>query len=194
MYFPYTAEVWGPSWAVGSKLVVRARGNPRALVSGIRAALRQVDPHIPLADVATMDDVVRLMTGRRRFSVLLVGLFALTALVLNVAGLYGVMSNAVTQRTHEIGVRIALGSDRARVFRLFLVGASRQVLAGLAVGLAGALAAAITMRSMVYGVSVWNPAFVLAAAGVVVLTAFAAIVFPVRRAARVNPVQALRAE
>jgi predicted permease len=194
MYFPYTAEVWGPSWAVGSKLVVRTRGNPRALVSSIRAALRQVDPHIPLSDVATMDDVVRLMTESRRFSVLLVGLFALTALVLNVAGLYGVMSNAVTQRTHEIGVRIALGSNRARVFRLFLVGASRQLLAGLAVGLAGALAAATTLRSMVYGVSVWNPAFVLAAAGVVVPTAFAAIVFPVLRASRVNPVQALRTE
>jgi putative ABC transport system permease protein len=194
MYFPYTAEVWGPSWAVGSKLVVRARGNPRALVSGIRAALREIDPHIPLADVATMNEVVQLMTGRRRFSVLLVGLFALTALVLNVAGLYGVMSNTVTRRTHEIGVRIALGSNRARVFRLFLVAASQQLLAGLVVGLAGTLAAATTMRSMVYGVSVWNPAFMLAAAGVIVPTTFVAIVFPVRRACRVNPVQALHTE
>jgi predicted permease len=194
MYFPYTAEVWGPSWAVWSKLVVRASGDPRALVSAIRMAIREIDPHIPLADVTTMDEVVHVVTGRRRFSVLLVGLFALTALVLNVAGLYGVMSYAVTQRTHEVGVRMALGSDRARVFRLFVAGASRQLLAGLALGLTGAIAAATAMRSMVYGVSVWNPAFMLAAASVMVPVAFLAILVPVLRATRVDPVQALRTD
>jgi putative ABC transport system permease protein len=179
---------------VWSKLVVRASGDPRALVSGIRGAIRGIDHHIPLADATTMEEVVHVTTGRRRFSMLLVGLFALTALILNVAGLYGVMSYAVTQRTHEIGVRVALGSNRAGVFRLFLTGASRQLLAGLAFGLAGALAAATTMRSMVYGVSVWNPAFMLAAAGVMVPVAFAAVLVPVLRATRVDPVQALRTE
>jgi predicted permease len=194
MYFPYTAEVWGAYWAAQSKLVVRAGGDPRPLVSSIRVTLHQVDPHVPLADVATMGEVVHLVTGHRRFSVLLVGLFALTALILNVAGLYGVMSYAVTQRTHEIGVRVALGSSRARLFRLFLAGASRQLLAGLAVGLAGALAAATTLRGMVYDVSVWNPTFMLVAAAVIVPVAFVAVLVPVARAARVDPVAALRNE
>jgi len=194
MYLPYTAEVWGAYWAAQSKLVVRAGGDPRALVSSIRATVHQVDPHVPLADVATMGEVVHLVTGRRRFSVLLVGLFALTALILNVAGLYGVMSYAVTQRTHEIGVRVALGSSRGRLFRLFLTGASRQLLAGLAVGLAGALAAATTLRSMVYGVSVWNPTFMLVAAAVMAVVVLVAVLAPVARAARVDPVQALRNE
>ncbi len=194
MYLPYTSEAWGAYWAAQSKLVVRAGGDPRGLVSGIRATLHQVDPHVPLADVATMGEVVHLVTGRRRFSVLLVGLFALTALILNVAGLYGVMSYAVTQRTHEIGVRVALGSSRGRLFRLFLTGASRQLLAGLAVGLAGALAAATTLRSMVYGVSVWNPTFMLVAAAVMAVVVLVAVLAPVARAARVDPVQALRNE
>jgi ABC-type antimicrobial peptide transport system permease subunit len=141
-----------------------------------------------------MDEVVHLATGHRRFSVLLVGLFALTAVILNVAGLYGVMSFTVTQRTHEIGVRLALGSSRGRLFRLFLAGASRQLLAGLAIGLAGALAGATTLRSMVYEVSVWNPTFVLLAAAVIVLVAFGAVLAPVARAARVDPVKALRTE
>lgn len=191
MYFPYTAEVWGP---LRGTLVVRADGDPRSLVAGVRAVVREVDDQIPVAEVFTMEDMVGRATGRRRFSMLLVGLFAATALILIVAGTYGVMSYAVSQRTHEIGVRVALGADRAGVFRLFLTRAAGHVVPGLGLGVVGALAASTVTRSMVYGISALSPLSLLAAAGVMIPVALAAIIVPVLRATRVDPVEALRAE
>ncbi len=125
---------------------------------------------------------------------LLVGLFAGTALILIVAGTYGVMPYAVSQRTHEIGVRIALGADKTLVFRHFTVRAVWLLAPGILLGLLGAFAATTITRSMVYGISALNPLYVLAAAGVMLLVAFAAISVPVLRATRVDPVEALRAE
>jgi putative ABC transport system permease protein len=191
MYFPYTAEVWGP---IRGTLVVRAHGDPRSLVTGVRAAVRKVDPQIPVAEAFTMADMVSRATGRRRFSMLLVGLFAATALILIVAGTYGVMSYAVSQRTHEIGVRVALGADKAGVFRLFLTRAARQIVPGLGLGVAGALAASTVTSSMVYGISALSPVHLLAAVGVMIPVAFVAILVPVLRATQVNPVEALRTE
>jgi predicted permease len=191
MYFPHTAEVWGP---LHGKLVVRASGDPLSLVAGVRAAVHEMDNQIPVAEPSTMADVVRRVTGRRRFSVLLVGLFAATALILIVAGTYGVMSYAVSQRTHEIGVRVALGADRREVARLFLTRAAHQVLPGLGVGLVGTLAASTITRSMVYELSALNPLYLVAAVAVMVPVALAATLVPVLRATHVNPVQALRTE
>jgi len=191
MYFPYTAEVWGP---IRGTLVVRAHGDPRSLVTGVRAAVREVDPQIPVAEAFTMADMVSRATGRRRFSMLLMGLFAATALILIVAGTYGVMSYAVSQRTHEIGVRVALGADKAGVFRLFLASAAHQVVPGLGLGVAGALAASTVTSSMVYGISALSPVHLLAAVGVMIPVAFVAILVPVLRATQVNPVEALRTE
>ena len=125
---------------------------------------------------------------------LLVGLFAATALILIVAGTYGVMSYAVAQRTHEIGVRVALGAPRGEVARLFLARASRLVLPGLAAGLAGALAASTVTRSMVYEVSALSPQYLVAATAVMIPVALAATLVPVLRATRVDPVRALRTE
>jgi len=191
MYFPYTAELWGP---VRAQLVVRTAGDPSSLVAPIRDVVRRIDDQIPVAEPATMADILYRETGPRRFSTLLVGLFAATALILIVAGTYGVMSYTVSQRTHEIGVRVALGADKERVLRHFLARAGRLFLPGLLVGLLGALAASTMTQSMVYGVSTLSPSYTVTAAGVMLIVAFAAIAVPVLRAARVDPVKALRTE
>jgi ABC-type antimicrobial peptide transport system permease subunit len=160
----------------------------------VRAAVAEGDDQIPMAEPSTMADVVYRSTGRRRFSMLLVGLFAATALILIVAGTYGVMSYAVSQRTHEIGVRMALGAHRREVAGLFLARAARQVLPGLAVGLAGALAASTVTRGMVYGISALSPLYLASAAAVMVPVALVASLVPVLRATRVDPTRALRSD
>jgi predicted permease len=191
MYFPHTAEVWGPLRAL---LVVRASRHPDLLVAPIREVVREIDDQIPVAEFSTMADMLHNRTGRRRFATLLIGLFAATALILIVAGTYGVMSYSVSQRTQEIGVRVALGADKALVFRHFLARAGRLLGPGLALGLLGTLATSTVTRSMVYGVSSLNPLYVAAAVAVMIVVAFAAITVPVLRATRVDPVQALRTE
>ena len=191
MYFPHTAEVWGPRWA---QLVVRAEGDPSPLAAAIREVVREIDTQIPVAEPSTMAEILRQSTGRRRFSVLLIALFAATALVLIVAGTYGMMSYAVSQRTHEIGVRIALGAHKILVFRHFLARAARLFGPGLILGLLGTIAASALTRSMVFGVSPLSLVYVAVSVGAMIFVASAAIAIPVLRATRVNPVQALRAE
>jgi len=191
MYFPYTAEVWG---TIGAHLVVRVDGDPDAVVGMIRNVVREIDEQIPMAAPFTMGEILHDSTGRRRFSMLLVGLFAGTALILIIAGTYGVMSYAVTQRTHEIGVRVALGADRRLVFRHFIGRALWLVGPGLLVGLLGAYAATAITGSMVYGINSLNPLYVTVAALVMLTVAFAAITLPILRASRVDPVEALRSE
>jgi hypothetical protein len=191
MYFPHTAEVWGP---IRAQLVVRAASDPNALVSSIRGVVREVDAQIAVAEPSTMADVRHGRTGQRRFMMLLVGLFAVAALILIVAGTYGVMSYAVSQRTHEIGVRVALGADKVLVFRHFLVRAARLFVPGLVVGLLGALAASTLTQSLVYGIGALNPLYVAAAVVVMMVVSFTAISVPVVRATRIDPVRALRAE
>ena len=191
MYFPHTAEVWGQRPA---QLVVRAEGDPRLLSAAIRKVVREIDPQIPVAEPATMAEILHQQTGRRRFSAVLIALFAAMALILIVAGTYGVMSYAVSQRTHEIGVRIALGADKGIVLRHFLARASRLFGPGLILGLLGIFAASALMRSMVYGVSALNPIYVALSVGSMIFLTFAAIAIPVLRASQVNPVEALKAE
>jgi hypothetical protein len=115
MYFPHSAELWSYT-----RLVVRAAGDPQALVPALRQAVREIDSQIPFSGVRSMDDVVTRANERRRFYTLLVTLFAVTALILVVAGTYGVMSYYVSRRTHEVGVRVALGADSGKVMGLFL--------------------------------------------------------------------------
>ena len=191
MYFPHTCEGWGPIWA---QLVVRAEGDPSHLAPAIRRVVREIDPQIPVADPSTMADILQRRTGRRRFSMLLIGLFAATALILIVAGTYGVMSYAVSQRTHEIGVRIALGADKILVFRYFFARAARLFCPGLILGLLGTFAASSLTRNMVFGVGALNLIYVSIAIGAMIVVGSAAVAIPVLRATRVSPVQALRAE
>lgn len=191
MYFPYTSEVWGPPWA---HLVVRTNGNPNALTAAIRETVARIDPEIPVAEPSTMAEILHQSTGRRRLAMSLMTLFAATALALIVAGTYGVMSYTVSQRTHEIGVRMALGADKRLVVRHFLIRSARLFGPGLAIGLVGSLAASALTRSMVFGVSPLSPVHAACAISSLIIVTSAAITVPVLRAARVNPVEALKME
>ncbi len=189
MYFHFDNEVW-----TFTQLVVRLSGEPLALTGALREVLRDLDDQVPLAGVRTMADAVKKATERRRFFMLLVSLFAVTALILVVAGTYGVMSYYVSRRTHEIGLRLALGADSKRVLRLFLSRGLLLVALGLVIGLGGSLAAARLTSSMVFGISPFDPWFLVQGAILMMLVALAAITVPVLRATRVDPNAALRSE
>lgn len=191
MFFPYTSEVWGV-WR--QYLVVRAAGDPESLAPAVREAIRGLDSSIPVPAPYTMATVLEESTAGRRFSTLLVGLFALTALLLIISGTYGVVSYAVGQRTHEIGVRMTLGADGGKVAALFLKRVAYLVLPGLGVGILGAWGASRITRSMVYGIEAMSPMHLILAGVVMISVALAATVVPVRRATGVDPLNALSAD
>lgn len=191
MYFPHTAEVWGPIWG---NLIVRTGGGAEAMAVAIRQTLEGLDSSIPSATPITMGRILRDSTAGRRFSLLLVSLFAATALLLIVAGTYGVLSYAVSQRTHEIGVRMTLGADKTRVSRLFLARAGILVGSGLALGILGAWIASRLTSSLVFGITAMSPLHMAVAAGVMVLIGLAATLVPVARATAVDPLEALRVD
>ena len=174
--------------------VVRTRGDPSAAVGAVRAAVHTVDPDLPLAAINSMDELITQTTGPRRFSVLLLGGFAALAMVLAMIGLYGVVSHLVTQRTREIGVRVALGAAARDVLGLVLRQGLRLALLGVGVGLVAALLLTGVMRSMLFGVGARDPVTFVAAPALLIAVAVLASWLPARRAARVAPIEALRAE
>jgi putative ABC transport system permease protein len=189
IYFHHSSQVW-----TFTRLVVRVAGDPLALTPALRQVLGGMDSQVPLAGAQTMGEALYEATARRRFSTLMVSLFAVTALILVIAGTYGVMSYYVSRRTHEIGVRVALGADSRKVLRLFLSRGLVLVALGLAIGLVGSLAAAQLTSSMVFGISPYSPWFLGQGALVMLAVALAAISVPVFRATRVDPNDALRTE
>jgi len=191
LYFPHTAEVWGTIWA---RLIVRTAGDPTVLAPAIRTAVRDIDAAIPITAPFTMGKVLRDAAAGRRFSMLLVALFAATALLLIVTGTYGVVSYSVSQRTHEIGVRMTLGAEKARVARLFLARTGVLFLVGMGFGVFGAFVGAALTGSMVYGISPLSPLHMAGAAMVMVVVTGAATMVPVWRATAVDPLEALREE
>jgi putative ABC transport system permease protein len=189
MYFPHSLELWS-----STGLVVRAAGDPLALVPSLKRAVHEIDSQLPLDNIRTMSDLVRITTERRRFYMLLFSLFAVTALILVTTGTYGVLSYYVSQRTHEIGVRVALGATKGKVMRLFLGQGLRLILLGTAIGLVGSVMSSKLMENMVFGISASHPALLGGGALLMTVVALAAIAAPVFRAIRVDPNQALRAE
>ncbi|AHG93846.1 permease (plasmid) [Gemmatirosa kalamazoonensis] len=181
------------SGGIPTALVVRARAEPTALTASIRRALSAIDPDAAIADVRTMPQVVGDYLAPWRLLAALLGAFAGAALGIAAVGIYGVMAYAVAQRTHEIGIRMALGAERARVMTMVLRQAMALVAAGVAFGALGALGTARALSFLLYGVGAGDP---LALGAVVALLAVVALVaawVPARRAARVDPVVALRA-
>ena len=175
-------------------LIVRSTVDPMRLAASIQREIRGIDPDQPVAEVRTLDAVVAKSIARPRFDTLLLGIFAAVALVLASVGLYGVMNYSATQRTHEIGIRMALGASRSDILRLVVGNGMLLTLIGIGIGLAGALALTRTMQTFLFGISASD---LLTFAGVPTLLALVALfatLIPARKATRVDPTVALRCE
>jgi len=188
----YMAFSQNPSSYVG--LAIRSRGDHGALFSAVRSIVAELDPELPVHDMRPMERVVAETLATRRLTLWLVGAFGALALVLSSVGIYGVMSYAVTERAHEIGVRTALGAQREDIFRLFVGSGMRLAGIGLVIGAAAAFLAARTMTSLLFGVSASDPVTYLVIATLLALAAFAACYVPARRALAVDPIVALRCD
>jgi putative ABC transport system permease protein len=178
----------------GFYLAVRTSSDPAAIVSNLRQIVRSLDPEVPLFQVRTMQDVLSESVAPRRFNMLLLAAFAGLALLLASIGIYGVMSYSVSQYTHEIGIRMALGARAADVLQLIVRQGMALVLIGLAVGAAGALALTRVMASLLFDVKPWDPLTLTSVSMLLAAVAFAASYIPARRATRVDPMIALRYE
>ena len=178
----------------GMALVVRARVEPRSLVSAVKAQVHAIDPDQPVYRFQTMVQKVSASIAQPRFTTLLLTAFAALAACMAIVGTYGVVSYAVAQRRREIGVRMALGADRADVARMVLGQGLRLVAAGIILGLAGALGVTRLMEGLLYGVSATDPLTLATMGGLLELSAALAIAIPVRRGSRVDPAVALRYE
>ncbi len=189
LYVSYLDDPWHHM-----SLAVRAGGEPTALVNRLREEIAAVDGEVPLANVKEMDEYVSESFSPQRFSALLLTVFAVAALGLAALGVYGVISNAVAQRTHEIGIRIALGARGGDVLRLVVGQGMRPVLLGLGAGLAGALALTRVLESLLYGVSAFDPSVFAGVSLLLAAVALVACYLPARRATRVDPMNALRHE
>jgi len=175
-------------------LAVRTAMEPSAVVSAIRMAVRAADAKIPIARIQTADDIVSASLGPRRFNMLLIACFAAVALVLASVGLYGVMSYLVSQRTHDIGVRLALGALPADVFRLVVGRGMLLAAAGSLIGLCGAFWLTRWLQTLLFRVEPTDPMTFAAVLVVLLAVALVACYIPARRATRVDPVIALRYE
>ncbi len=175
-------------------LTARTSGDPMSLVSAIRGEVMAADKNQPVFAIQTMDRVIEQSIAARRFSMQLLIIFAVVALVLAAVGIYGVMSYSVTQRTHEIGIRMALGAERRDIIRLVVGQGLILTLAGVGIGVIAAFALTRVMSSLLFGVSVTDPVTFAALSAVITIVAIAACYIPARRATKVDPMIALRYE
>lgn len=175
-------------------LVVRTNTEPNSLVPALRGEVGRLDPQLPLYNITTMSAAVTDTLGVRRFAMAVLGLFAGVALLLALSGIYGVIAHAVAQRTHEIGIRMALGAAREDVLRMILGEGGRLALVGVAIGIGAAFLLTQWLRALLYGVSATDPVTFLAVALLLLFTAMFACWIPARRASRVDPMIALRSE
>ena len=189
-FLPYTQA---PS--SGMTVVARAQdGNATSLVSLIRGAALEIDPTQAVHEQKTMDQILGDMTSQRRFNMILFGIFAAIALILAAVGIYGVISYTVAQRTHEIGVRIALGASGGAVLKLILRQGLVLAGVGVAIGVGTALLLTRLMASLLYGISATDPLTFVAVSAVLLVIALVSCLIPARRATRTDPMVALRYE
>jgi putative ABC transport system permease protein len=174
--------------------VVRAKSDPLALANAARRVIHGIDSAQPVSDVRAMEAVVRETFGRQKFSALLLVGFSFVSLLLAAVGIYGVLAYSVTERTREIGVRVALGAEPGRILKLVLGGAVRMVVLGALAGTAGALALTGLLKSLLFGVQAHDAATFAVVLAVLFAAALLAAYLPARRASRLAPVDALRAE
>ena len=190
MYWPVAQIRETPSLAI----VVRTQTDPAALAPTVRSAVAEIDPAQPIYDMETLDQLVAKSLSQRRFTLTLMLMFGVTALILSASGIYGVMAFAVTQRTQEIGIRMALGARAADVLRMVVRSGMLLALLGVVAGLIGAFALTRLMSTLLFGVSPTDLlTFGLVTAGLL-MVALLACYIPARRATKVDPLIALRSE
>jgi len=189
LYFSMGQDLW-PAMS----LVVHSSVEPASLSASVRQAVNEVDRSVPVADVKTMEHIVSESITQPRFNLFLLGLFSAVAMVLSAAGIYGVTAYTVTQRTHELGIRIALGAQVSDVLRMILGQGMAVIGIGLLVGLAAAFGLMRLLRSLLFGVGENDPLTFAAITVVLVLVALIACYIPARRATKVDPLVALRYE
>jgi putative ABC transport system permease protein len=191
---PHIYVPMGQFAPVNAVVFLRSRGDTGSLGEAVRREVEKVDPNIPVHSISSMDEIITRSLADRRFALELLGIFAAVALMLAAIGIYGVMAYSFSQRTHEIGIRIALGAQRVDIFRM-AVGEGMQLVAiGLTVGLAGAVTLTRFVRTMLFDVSASDPITFGAISALLAAVAFVACYVPARRATRVDPLAALRDE
>jgi putative ABC transport system permease protein len=178
----------------GMSLVVRSVGEPAGVVAGIRQAVNEVDKSVPVSNFETMDHIVSESVTQPRFNLFLLGLFSVIALLLSAAGIYGVTAYMVTQRTHELGIRLALGAQVGDVLRMILGQGMAVILVGVVIGLGASFALMRVMKSLLFGVTERDPLTFVLITLTLMLTALLACYIPARRATKVDPLEALRTE
>jgi predicted permease len=189
VYIPYYGATFSPA-----HFVLHTTGSRAVLVPRLRALLSEIDPNLPLANVQSLDEMVGESVASRRFTMLLLAVFAAVAVLLALAGVYGVLSYSIARRRAEIGMRIALGASRASVLRLVMGQGMRPVLFGLVLGLAGALALSRVMTGLLFEVTPADPATYIGVAVLLALAAGVSCYLPARSATRLDVVAALREE
>jgi putative ABC transport system permease protein len=188
-YLPYDQDPIG-----GMSIVVRSAADPMTLLPALRTQVHALDPELPLYKAQRMEDYLADSVAQRRFISLLCSIFASAGLLLAVVGLFGVISYSVAQRTHEIGVRVAVGAAKTDILRLILGEGMGITLVGVGVGLLGAVGLSSAVKSQLFGISATDPMTFLGVVVTLSLVALAACYLPARRAARVDPMVALRYE
>lgn len=188
-YFPF----WQLPFT-GMTVIIKATGDPNQLIASAREQVRQVDPDQPIYNIRTMDQIRAESVAGERLNLTLFSIFAGIALLLAIVGIYGVMSYTVTQRTHEIGIRMAIGAQQRDVFKMIMGQGMMLALIGIAVGLVGAFALTRLMATMLFGVTATDPATFAAIAILLTIVALLACYLPGRRATKVDPVVSLRYE
>jgi putative ABC transport system permease protein len=192
-YRPFLQQATWELWPQLS-LAVRSTRDPGLLVPALRAAVASADPNVPLSDIAAASDMISRTAARPRTTTALLGAFALAALLLGAIGIYGVMSHAVARRTRDTGIRMALGARAENVLAATVRQGLMLVLAGVALGLVGAVAATRVLRAMLFGVSPVDPVLYASVPCLFAIVAIAATWGPARRAARIDPVIAIRSD
>jgi putative ABC transport system permease protein len=175
-------------------LVIRTASDPGTLTEAVRREVRAVDADLPVFGVRTMEQVMQAAVSQRRFAMVMLGVFAFIALTLSAVGIYGVMAYSVTQRTHEIGIRMALGAQPRDVLRMVIGQGLILTLAGMAAGLAGAFLVTRFLSTLLFGVSARDPITFVGISLLLSVVALLACYIPARRAMRVDPMVALRYE
>jgi len=189
----YTPTPFAASWNP-MNLLIRTSGEPAAQVAAVRSTLGSIDPNIPVYDVRTLDELLANSLGSRRFTMFLLAVFAGVALLLACVGLFAVMAFLVSQRTHEIGVRLALGARPGDVFGLVIGRGMSLAAVGSALGVGGAWAIGRFLESMLYQIKPTDPLTLAAAPVALMVVALLACYVPARRAMKVDPMVALRYE